>query len=187
MGIIFITLLLGFSNFCRAFLWWLWAHFGTLILVHTQLYRIWLDFRDKWGSQALYKSTEERVTKMKEEVRRTKALRRAERTKEADKRKAEEKGKTGETSTKPKKFFTRRKRTARADTPGTNGNAVQGPPTECGSIPLSNLAQSQHEGLSRAAGTSERNGAPDGRTRNWGRFSFSPRVRKSKGRSNDMV
>lgn len=77
-GIMFFTFFLAFSDFCRAYLWWLWSQISTFIVVQTPLYSTWLDLRDNWSSQALLKSAAENVRKMKDEVRRKKATRKAE-------------------------------------------------------------------------------------------------------------
>lgn len=74
-GIIYVTLLLAFSDFCRACLWWLWTYASTLVVVHTPLYSMWLTLRNHWSSQALMKSAAENARKLKEEVRREKARR----------------------------------------------------------------------------------------------------------------
>lgn len=76
--IIFVTLFLAFSDFCRALLWWLWSEISTFILVQTPLYRSWLNLRDRWSSQALLRAAAENVTEMKDEVRRVRAREKAE-------------------------------------------------------------------------------------------------------------
>ncbi|KAK0718984.1 hypothetical protein B0T21DRAFT_374543 [Apiosordaria backusii] len=88
-GVIFISVVVAFSNLLRAFIWSLFKLITTSVLVYSGLYRFWLTFSDEWCSTSMMQKTEKMVQDMKDEVRRVKKQRRNQRNQKRKKKEQE--------------------------------------------------------------------------------------------------
>ncbi|KAK4175046.1 hypothetical protein QBC36DRAFT_332283 [Triangularia setosa] len=89
-GVIFVSVVIAFSNLLRAFIWSLFKLVSTSFLIYSGLYRFWLTFSDEWCSTSMMQKTEKMVQDMKDKVRRTKKQRR---NQQNQKKKKKEQGK----------------------------------------------------------------------------------------------
>ncbi|KAK0667680.1 hypothetical protein QBC41DRAFT_323498 [Cercophora samala] len=99
-GVIFLSVVIAFSNLLRAFMWSLFKLITTWVLIYSRIYRFWLTFSDEWCSTSMMQKTEKMVQDMKDEVRRAKKQRRNRRSQKKKQKEQEndEKNKEGKDS-----------------------------------------------------------------------------------------
>ncbi|EAA34321.3 hypothetical protein GE21DRAFT_3572 [Neurospora crassa] len=77
IGIIIATIVVAFSPLLRATVISFTKYIFTVVVVYSQLYRLWIAFQDEDESQSFMRKTELKVRQMKEEVRKAKRKRAA--------------------------------------------------------------------------------------------------------------
>lgn len=146
--VIFLSVVIAFSNLLRALLWSLFALVKTWLLVQLKIYSLWLDRKEKLCSTSVMRWTEEMVRKMKEEVEITKRKKKRDKREKGEGKKQSSDGKHngGKGSKREKRFWRRNKKQGTGGGPGSgvsDGTAGNGGP---GVIPDIWEPQQSHNG-----------------------------------------